>query len=361
MRSRVLLGLPLLLFVAACNTAPAPAPAPAEGTAAPPPAPAPVAPPKNVIYVTNERAGTLTMINADTLEPFGELPLGKRPRGIVATADGTRLYVALSGSPIAGPGVDESTLPPADKGADGIGEVDTTTNRLLRVLRAGSDPEGVAVSKDGAQAFIANEDTGQVSIVHVGDGAVTQSFKVGDEPEGITVAPDGKQVWATSEDAGAVYVIDLASNKVVKSIPVGARPRSIAFLPDGSRAYVPAENEANLTVIDAKKLTVIRKIALGDGMRPMGTVVSPDGKTLFVSTGRSKMVLLVDTTMNAVVGQIEAGQRPWGIALSPDGKTLYSANGPSNDVSVIDVATRTVTKRIPAGDGPWGVVAVRRE
>ena len=32
--------------------------------------------------------------------------------------------------------MDESKLPPADKGADGIGEVDATRNRLLRVLRA---------------------------------------------------------------------------------------------------------------------------------------------------------------------------------------------------------------------------------
>src|SRR4249919_2919283 len=141
--------------------------------------------PANVLYVTNERAGTLTMIDVDRQEAFGTITLGKRPRGIVANADKTRVYVALSGSPIAGPGVDESTLPPPDKGADGIGEVDLAGHTLLRVLRAGSDPEGVALSADGKEAFIANEDTGQVSIVQIGDGAVSESFKVGDEPEGI--------------------------------------------------------------------------------------------------------------------------------------------------------------------------------
>ena len=80
--------------------------------------------------------------------------------------------------------------------------------------------------------------------------------------------------------------------------------------------------------------------------------MAPDGKLLHVTTGRSKMVMIVDTATDQVVGQIEAGQRPWGIALSPDGKTLYTANGPSNDVSIIDVATRTVVKKIPVGDGP---------
>ncbi|MEQ1911016.1 MAG: hypothetical protein ABMA15_19510, partial [Vicinamibacterales bacterium] len=215
-RSFALVALPLVVALSACSGPP----------------------PKHVLYVTNERAGTVTMIDTDKQEAIGTITLGKRPRGVVVNADKTRVYVALSGSPIAGPGVDESTLPPADKGADGIGEVDTTSNTLLRVLRAGSDPEGVALSKDGTQAFIANEDTGQVSIVSIADGHVSESFKVGDEPEGISLTPDGKQAWATSEDAGAVYVIDLASHAVVKSIEVGARPRSIAFLPDGSRAYI---------------------------------------------------------------------------------------------------------------------------
>ena len=121
-----------------------------------------------------------------------------------------------------------------------------------------------------------------------------------------------------------------------RSRPVRDRG-SVAFLPDGSRAYVPSETGASLTVIDAKRLVPLKTIDLGKGMRAMGTVMAPDGKHLYVTTGRSKMVLFVDTATNKVVGSVEAGPRPWGIAISPDGKTLYTANGPSNDVSVIDV------------------------
>jgi YVTN family beta-propeller protein len=92
----------------------------------------------------------------------------------------------------------------------------------------------------------------------------------------------------------------------------------------------------------------------------MGTKMAADGKHLYVTTGRSKMVLILDTATNKVVGSIEAGPRPWGIALSSDGSTLYTANGPSNDVSVIDIATKQVTKKIPAGRGPWGIALVKR-
>jgi len=141
-------------------------------------------------------------------------------------------------------------------------------------------------------------------------------------------------------------------------VKVGPRPRSIAFTPDGARAYVPSENGATLTQIDVKRLVPSKTIDLGKGMRPMGTRMSPDGKFLFVSTGRSKMALVLDTATDKVVGSVEAGDRPWGIGLSPDSKTLYTANGPSDDVSVIDIASRMVTKKIAVGHGPWGLTVV---
>ena len=59
------------------------------------------------VYVTNESSGDLSVIDGTTLEVIATIPLGKRPRGIHASPDGKTIYVALSGSPSAPPGVDE--------------------------------------------------------------------------------------------------------------------------------------------------------------------------------------------------------------------------------------------------------------
>ena len=99
------------------------------------------------IYVTNEASGDMTVIDSSTLEVAATIPLGKRPRGIHASPDGKTIYVALSGSPIAGPGVDESKLPPPDKSADGIGVFDVRQNKLVRLIQSGSDPENFDLSK----------------------------------------------------------------------------------------------------------------------------------------------------------------------------------------------------------------------
>jgi YVTN family beta-propeller protein len=92
----------------------------------------------------------------------------------------------------------------------------------------------------------------------------------------------------------------------------------------------------------------------------MAVLLSPDAKTLYVSSGRGKKVFILDAANRKVESSIEVGQRPWGIALSPDGKTLFSANGPSNDLSVVDLATRTVSRKVKLTGSPWGVVALEQ-
>src|SRR6516162_2134294 len=237
-RTAVAFALFAFAAVAACGgAAPQPESKSAPTQAAPPPPPPAVG-----LYVTNEQSGDLSIIDADTAKVVGTIPLGKRPRGIAASPDGTKLYVALSGSPAAGPGVDEKSLPPPDRSADGIGVVDLAQAKLLRVMKSGTDPEQLAVSHDGTRVFVANEDAGQLTAIDTASGNIVDTFKVGDEPEGVSVHPNGNIVYVTSEEDGAVYVVDVVGKKVIKPIMVGPRPRSIAFLPDGSRAYVPSEN-----------------------------------------------------------------------------------------------------------------------
>lgn len=311
--------------------------------------------PAYLVYVTNESSGDLTVIDPEQPEPVATITLGKRPRGIHAA--GSFLYVALSGSPIAPPGVDESTLPPPDKSADGIGVVDLRLGKLVRKISSGSDPEQFALSKDG-KLYVSNEDVSTVSIVELATGNVLGALPTGGEPEGVTLSPDGKFVYVTSENDGTVTVVDTAAAKVIKTIKVGRRPRSVEFLPDGSRAYVTNENDAALTLVDAVRLEPLRTIPLGEGTKPMAMAITKDGSKLFVSTGRARKVLVLDTATEQITASFEVGQRPWGIALSPDEKLLFTANGPSNDVTVVEVASQKIIRRIKAGDRPWGVITL---
>jgi YVTN family beta-propeller protein len=346
MRQRIIPALALGFLLSGCT---------GTGTTTPP-----ATPTGYKIYVTNERSDDLSIIDSAKQEVTATVPLGKRPRGIHASPDRKTIYVALSGSPIGGPGVDESKLPPADKKADGIGVFDVRENKLLKVIPGGSDPEEFDLSKDGSVLYTSNEDASLASFIDVAAGQVIASVPVGEEPEGVTATPDGKYVYVTSENDGTISVIDIAARKVIKTFPVGSRPRHVAFFPDGTKAYVTRENDGVISLIDAVKFQPIQTIELGTPgqIKPMLVILTPDAKTAYVSTGRGKKVFVIDTATSMVTSSFEVGDRPWGLALSPDGKTLYTANGPSNDVSVVDLATRTVTKKIKVGQSPWGVLVL---
>jgi len=315
-----------------------------------------------IIYVTNERSGDLSEIDSSTLQVTATIPLGKRPRGIHASPDGQFLYIALSGSPIAGPGVDESKLPPPDRSADGIGVFDVRQNKLVRMIPSGVDPENFDITKDGKTIIVSNEDDAKASFVDIASGKVSKSLPVGEEPEGVTVSPNGKFVYVTSENTGTISVFDVARAVPIKTFKVGRRPRSVVFLPAKPRAYVNAENDGAVTVVDTVEHEAIQTISLGQPglIKPMCVLLSPDGATLYVSTGRGHKLFVIDTATNKITNSFEIGERPWGIALSPDAKTLFSANGPSNDVSVVNLANSTVTRKIKVADGPWGIAIVPR-
>src|SRR5438876_5237323 len=220
--------------------------------------------PSYLVFVSNERSGDVTVIDGTTDGVVASFAVGKRPRGIHGTPDGTRVFVTLSGSPRVAPGVDENRAP-ADKTADGLGVIDPMARKLIDRWHVGSDPEQFAISKDGKFAFIANEDDATALIVDLNSGQPRGKVKVSAEPEGVAVNPTNGEVYVTCEEKGEVFVIDPGQQRVIAKIDTGGRPRSVAFLPNGSRAYVACENGGYVAVIDAVSHKLLSKIQLTTG------------------------------------------------------------------------------------------------
>jgi YVTN family beta-propeller protein len=324
------------------------------------------------IFVSNEKSGTLTVINGADFKAVATIPVGKRPRGIHASPDGRTIYVAVSGTPIEPPPKldaagnpifekshdDDDDSAKADKAADGIVVVDVAQQKPLRKLSAGSDPEQFCVSRDGKRLFISNEDVGTATVLGAETGKIATFVPVGREPEGAGLSPDGKVFYITCETAGDVFAIDADTFKIISHLHVNPRPRSVDFLPDGSCAFVPSESTGELNVIDTASQKLIHTISLPKGSRPMTVKVAPGGKKVYVSTGRAGTVCVLNANTFEVLNTIKVGTRPWGIAISPDGKYLFSANGPSDDVSVVDLTTEKEVARVKSPGSPWGVVVV---
>jgi PQQ-dependent catabolism-associated beta-propeller protein len=300
----------------------------------------------DLVFVSNEGANEIEVLDGATGRLEAPLRTGERPRGMALSPDGRTLYVAASN-------------------ANRIEAWDVATRKHLRDYGSGTDPERFAVSPDGKRLYVANEDHSAVSFVDLASGAVVREVKVAPEPEGVGVSPDGRLVVATSEAASTAHFIDAASGRLLDSIPVGSRPRAVLFLKGGREVWVSSEQRGTISVFDAASHQILRTIDLAPafaGPEPVQAVemrTTRDEKRLFVAMGRGNRVAELDPA-GKVVRSFATGERTWGIGLSPDETRLYAASGLSGTVTIIDLARNAVARTVHVGGKPWGAIAAAR-
>lgn len=86
--------------------------------------------------------------------------------------------------------------------------------------------------------YVANLRGNNVSVIDPATNTVVATVPVGANPEGVAVSPDGSQAWTANNSSSTVSVIDTATNTVVSTIAVGRLPGPVSFAPDGAHAYV---------------------------------------------------------------------------------------------------------------------------
>jgi YVTN family beta-propeller protein len=244
--------------------------------------PSGTAPATELLWVSNEESRDVSVIRASDLTEVARIDVGERPRGIRASPDGRRIYVALS---------DEH--PNVESGRDAVVAIDTRTRRIVARHPVGTDPEQFGLSPDGRRLYAANEDAGTASVTDLASGRLLATLIVGIEPEGVAVS---HEVVATVELEGGT-----------------GKPVGVTVSPDGRRVYVANGAAHHVSVLDAASLGLVARIPVG--RRPWGLTLSQDGRRLYTANGLTNDVSVIDTRTNRVVGRAAVGTRPWGLAV----------------------------------------------
>src|SRR4051812_729117 len=111
-------------------------------------------------------------------------------------------------------------------GSDNVAVINTATNRVIKKVKVGDEPQSVALDAQNRYAYVANTADGTVTIIRISNASPT-SFK-------------------------AAVAKDLGNNGTILS---GAEPWNIVASPDGRRIYVANSSQDTITVIDATRRT----------------------------------------------------------------------------------------------------------
>jgi len=165
----------------------------------------------------------------------------------------------------------------------------------------------------------------------------------------LVLAPSG-MLYAVNSDSNSVSAVDPQTRRKIAETAVGKDPRSLALSPDGKTLYVTSQADGRLTVLDAGALSVLAPIPVD--AEPYGVVASPSGEFIYVACSIAGVIDVVRVSSAPdyrIEARIPVDPRPKGLALSPDGARLYVTHFLTGNVSVIDTATRQVIRFISTG------------
>lgn len=183
---------------------------------------------------------------------------------------------------------------------------------------------GVAQEGVGHLAIGVPDGGGPVTLDVKLDGVATKRASTASSP--VAVTPDGAEAWMVWTDGDLVAIVDTASEKRIATVPVPGRPSSLAITPDGAYVLVSSSSANTVSIIDRAKRAVVQTLGESDGIgrEPRSLALSPDGSHAYVSAyvGDTITKLSRHGTSYRVDGVLDIGRRPTGIAVAPDGATL---------------------------------------
>ncbi|MGB8031135.1 MAG: hypothetical protein WCF30_15900 [Terracidiphilus sp.] len=323
--------------------------------------------------------------------------------GTILTPAGTQVYLGITtrAKAIALNPTGNHTAAVLQMGApQAVTVFNTQTGAILQtyIPAAGNDPDGSSTgisytpdgkyllfSQDGNNYYDSFQQGGFVAIASVSSSGMLSDYAHVSVPMDVNANYSLANVTCFSNSPGGTsgsflipcgFPVSLFSDGVLTSYPMGI---AIAPPPAGqtasTTAYAVLDNNDTLTKIDLTASTPVQGPEVRVGNVPHSVVISPDGKTAYVSneagrtasendfqeysngtpvvaeyptgTTATGTVSVVDLASFKVTGSISTGHHPTGMAFW--GKYLLVANTYSDSISVIDTAMNQVVRTIDLG------------
>ncbi|MCX4745886.1 YncE family protein [Kitasatospora sp. NBC_01287] len=256
-------------------------------------------------HANGGRRSELTVIDPDTRRIVEVVDISPEhgPHGLALDSARGRLYVSVEGS---------------DTRPGGVVVIDTRTRRPIGRIDTGAPgPHWFVVDPAGRAGYASNKEAPFVSVVDLDRGTLTDRIEVPGS-EGIAVSADGSQVFVAAPygvfgprggpaPATGIRVIDTASASVVELLPT----ENVVF---------PVHATAAGAVL-VGELRMEPDPATGLGRQTAGRL------TVF------------DAGSHERLGAIDVGHFPLTITSSPDGRLGYVACVTSSTVDVVELET----------------------
>jgi DNA-binding beta-propeller fold protein YncE len=287
------------------------------------------------------------------LDPAGvSYDLGSMPLAMVLSPEQDRIVVLLNGWR-----------------EQGIQVVERSSGRVLQTIELPAVFLGVAFSPDGKSLYVSGGDQDVIYRFNWSGGAasladsialgVREKGKHGTRyPAGIALSPDGRTLYAAENLGDSLAVVDLGSRRVVQRLATERYPYGVVVGPDGT-VYASAWGGWTVSIFPARANgTLGQGTRVRVGRHPSALVLNQSGSRLFVASGSTDRISVLDTRTRAMVAVLDdrnpagigEGSTPNALAISADGARLFVAEADNNAVGVFALSAGTAGSPSASGN-----------
>jgi YVTN family beta-propeller protein len=144
------------------------------------------------------KADGIAIVDTATHKVAQVINAGSDPEQFAVSPDGNRLFVANE---------DAATLSVVD-----------LERGVVQRIAVGREPEGVGITPDGAWVLVTNESDNSVSVVDTRALEVVKSVRVGQRPRDVAFTPDGRTAYVTGEFDASLYRIRVPQGEPVERV-----------------------------------------------------------------------------------------------------------------------------------------------
>jgi YVTN family beta-propeller protein len=197
-------------------------------------------------WVANYHGQSISTINLAKGEVVTTIPVpGAGPNTVAFTPDGRLCYVAnwATDNPA---GSSVTPIAVTEGGASG---------NVLPSIPVGLNPNWVAITRDGATAYVANKGSNSLTPITVATNTPLAPIPMPGMPIQIEIAPNGTLAYVAIAGDATDFVVPLdltvtpAKAGPTMILAKGCQPHWVAFTPDGATAYVVGNGDSTLTPI----------------------------------------------------------------------------------------------------------------
>jgi YVTN family beta-propeller protein len=286
-------------------------------------------------YVTNTDSNSVTVIERQRDLVVGTIAVGRRPKGIVAKSNGTKVFVANAGS-------------------NSISVIDTDARKVTNTIsNFGYSPAELALSTDGQVLYATNPDSDNVSVFDVISETVSSGIKVGRRPVAIAYDGERSKIYVANRGDNSISIIDVNTASVESTVTVGLQPFGLAVQDD--KLYVANTGSNTISVIQLGSYAVVKTVEVGQ--MPMKALSGLPG-WIYVTNGSNNEVSLYYRSMDIITKNLSVGDFPTNMALDSLRRKLYVVNSLADTVSVVDLVMKKVKRVMEVGRKPHGIASV---